>query len=183
MRLRSFLCSLVLLTALVGDSVLLETKVAHAQFIGNRPQRGGRRNIENGLDALAVEPLACGGAGNVSLVLVVRRNHLDGLAQQLGAVAGAEDGDGGGGEREGGGERGGADVDEPHGGRVRHVALRAVGEDDVDALVGERQGSSAGSIPQASHTSAAPVAAYASAGRQSWCNSIQCSQPLASPEA
>jgi hypothetical protein len=30
----------------VGDSTILETKVAHAQFIGNRPFSGGRRNIE-----------------------------------------------------------------------------------------------------------------------------------------
>ena len=46
MSLRSFVCSLVLLSALVGDSAILETKVAHAQFIGDRPFRGGRRNIE-----------------------------------------------------------------------------------------------------------------------------------------
>ena len=46
MSLRSFLCSLVLLSSLLGDGVLLETKTAHAQFIGDRPNRGGRRNIE-----------------------------------------------------------------------------------------------------------------------------------------
>lgn len=45
MRLRSFLCSLVLLATLLG------TQVAHAQFIGDRPFNGGRRNIEINLHA------------------------------------------------------------------------------------------------------------------------------------
>jgi len=51
MRLRSFLCSLVLLTALVGDSTFLDGNLAHAQFIGDRPFSGGRRNIEINLHA------------------------------------------------------------------------------------------------------------------------------------
>lgn len=46
MRLRSLLCSLVVLSALVGDVALFDKQEAHAQFIGDRPFSGGRRNIE-----------------------------------------------------------------------------------------------------------------------------------------
>lgn len=45
MSLRSLVFSVVLLSALVGDSALLDTKVAHAQFIGDRPSNE-RRQIE-----------------------------------------------------------------------------------------------------------------------------------------
>jgi hypothetical protein len=46
MGLRSLLCSLVIVSALIGDCAFLDNKVAHAQFIGDKPFSGGRRPIE-----------------------------------------------------------------------------------------------------------------------------------------
>lgn len=46
MKLRSVLCALILLSVVAGDCDYFHIGEAHADFIADRPFRGGRRNIE-----------------------------------------------------------------------------------------------------------------------------------------